>query len=468
MSIPLQTIKQHRIIPLSENEKTLTIGALATPPPGLLRDLSFVLGKRIEVIDVTENEWEAAAAKLGHEDQPVEVSYSQPRAQSSPRGSVTEVVNQLIAEAIECGASDIHVEPYEKRLRVRYRLDGVLIERPAPPHAQKNALTSRLKIMASLDIAEKRRPQDGRIRFEHQGKTVDLRVSTLPTDFGEKVVLRLLDKSGVALDLQAIGLSKNEHKAIERALRLPYGMILVTGPTGSGKTTTLYAALSDLNNEEVNITTVEDPIEYNLEGINQTHVRSDIGLTFAAALRSFLRQDPDIIMVGEMRDRETVEIAIRAALTGHLVLSTIHTNDAPSTLVRLGDMGIEPFMISASLRLVIAQRLLRRICTTCKREAPLDKAALLEMGIADIPDKLFEGSGCAACNGTGYRGRMAIFEVLVVTESLAELIANRAPLQVIRNKALDEGLVTLRESALRHMNAGRTTLSEVLRETATI
>ena len=466
--IPIETLRAFRAMPLEENAETLTVGLAGPAPDALLRDLSFLAGKTVMAsrVDSTtvdayfeENE---SATEPAHRD--AGDSYRPSPASRLGEGSVVQQVNHAITRAIEMGASDIHVEPYEACFRVRYRLDGVLQDQGELALRQREAITSRLKIMAGLDIAEKRRPQDGRIRFERGDQVIDLRVSTLPTDFGEKVVLRILDKSSVQLELETLGFSTPQLELFRRAINQPYGMILVTGPTGSGKTTTLYAALNAMNTPAVNITTIEDPIEYHLHGINQTHVRADIGVTFAHALRAFLRQDPNIIMVGEMRDSETVEIAIRAALTGHLVLSTLHTNDAPSTLTRLTDMGVEPFLVASSVRLVIAQRLVRRICAHCKEAVVLDRALARQLGI----DKLeaFRGAGCERCHGSGYKGRTALLEIMPIGESLAELIADGASTHRLRSHARTEGMQTLREAAVAAFLAGITTAEEVLRETS--
>jgi len=378
--------------------------------------------------------------------------------------SVIQNVNKIITDAINSGASDIHFEAFEKSFRVRFRKDGKLIEHQKMTIEKKYAYISRLKIMAELDIAEKRRPQDGRIRVMGGNKTVDIRVSTMPTDFGEKIVLRLLDKSSFKLDLDNIGFNERMKEQFENALHSAHGIILVTGPTGSGKTTTLYTALDYLNKPDVNILTIEDPIEYNLEGINQTHVRADIGFTFAKALRSFLRQDPDIIMVGEIRDAETAEIAIRSALTGHLVLSTLHTNDAPTAVTRLIEMGIEPFLVASSLRMVMAQRLVRKICTKCKEEIRPEKRIIKLLNLVENK-KFFKGKGCDYCNQTGYSGRTAIIEMLPVSESIGELIQNNANSSKIRKQAQTEGMLALREHAKFVAESGVTSLDEVLKET---
>jgi type IV pilus assembly protein PilB len=370
----------------------------------------------------------------------------------------------LISDAVRLGASDIHVEPYEAYVRIRYRLDGMLQEVSRPSVGAGRTLISRLKIMADLDIAEKRRPQDGRIRVKEADRTIDIRVSTLPTDFGEKVVLRILDKSRLQLDLARLGFEEGDLKTFRKALKLPHGMILVTGPTGSGKTTTLYAALNYINSPGINITTIEDPIEYNLTGINQTHVRSDIGLSFAAALRSILRQDPNVVMVGEIRDGETAEIAVRAALTGHLVLSTLHTNDAASAITRLLDMGIEPFLVAASVKMILAQRLLRRICPDCKTTHAPTPEQIEELGIPG-PAQFWRGAGCPRCGQTGFSGRLAVYEVLKIENGIAGQINRRAPSGEILEKAREKGFRSLREMALSAATQGMTTIEEVLRET---
>ncbi len=380
-------------------------------------------------------------------------------------GSVIQQVDSLIRRAIRTGASDIHLEPYETLFRVRYRLDGVLYDVAQISLLQKSAVISRLKVMASLDIAEKRRPQDGRIRLKDADATVDIRVSTLPTDFGEKIVLRILDKRNLNLDLSGLGLEEEKLALVRKTFSLPHGMILVTGPTGSGKTTTLYAGLNEINTPHINITTIEDPIEYNLLGINQTHIRADIGFTFASALRAFLRQDPNVIMVGEIRDGETASIAIRAALTGHLVLSTLHTNDAPSSISRLLNMDVEPYLVASSVRLVIAQRLVRRVCLHCKEERSIESDIAKELGL-EKENTSWKGVGCEHCNGTGYAGRIAIFEFMPMSDRLSEAVTKRVNAREFRSIALSEGMSTLREQALKLMRKGLTSVEEVVRETS--
>jgi len=372
------------------------------------------------------------------------------------------MVNELLSSAIRKGASDIHFEPFENELKVRFRIDGLLQEINAIPNNRKAEVLSRIKIMATLDIAEKRRPQDGQIRIEYEGRSIDIRVSTLPTGYGEKIVLRILDKSAVSLQLSSLGMDQGKLKAFESVITRPYGMILVTGPTGSGKTTTLYAALNRLKSPTVNISTVEDPIEYHIDGINQTQVKPEISLTFSSALRTLLRQDPNIIMVGEIRDRDTADIAVRAALTGHLVLSTLHTNDAPSAIVRLQDMGIESFLITSSVMQIIAQRLVRRICENCKEEVMLAPHLQAELGIHST---VFRGKGCQACGNSGYKGRIGLYEVMTVSESIKKLIIDKKNASEIKELAVSEGMVSLRLDGILKIKAGVTTVEEVLRET---
>lgn len=393
-------------------------------------------------------------------------------ARASEDAPVVRLVNVLMVDSLRRGASDIHVEPYEKTFRIRFRIDGVLYDVMSPPMKMRDALISRLKIMAKLDISEKRLPQDGRIKIkvkiDNRSRELDFRVSTLPTLFGEKVVLRLLDKDKLMLDMSKLGFEPDSLEKFQRAIANPYGMVLVTGPTGSGKTNTLYSALQSLNTSETNIMTAEDPVEFNLEGINQVQMKEQIGLNFAAALRSFLRQDPNIVLVGEIRDFETAEIAIKAALTGHLVLSTLHTNDAPSTISRLVNMGIEPFLVATSVNLIQAQRLIRRICKNCKEETHVPKEALVEAGFS--PEEaagltVYKGRGCETCLNTGYKGRVGLYEVMEVTDELRELIIIGASAIELRRKAIELGMVTLRESGLCKIRDGITTIEEVLKET---
>ena len=384
-------------------------------------------------------------------------------------GPIIKIVNGILIRAIKLGASDIHFEPYEKMLRVRYRIDGVMRREMTLPTQIKNAVTSRLKIMAKLDIAEKRLPQDGRIKLRMgKAREMDFRVSVVPVLFGEKVVLRLLDKSALQLDMTKLGFEESSLQDLMAAVRKPVGMILVTGPTGSGKTTTLYSALSELNKESENILTAEDPIEYNFMGINQVQMHEEIGLTFASALRSFLRQDPDIIMVGEIRDFETAQIGIQAALTGHLVLSTVHTNDAPGTITRLIDMGIEPFLISSAVILILAQRLIRKICVDCNAPIKVHPQLLIDLGVA--PDEVksfptYKGKGCPICSNTGYKGRVGLYEVMPMKEEVKELVLSRASTSEVKKEAMRLGMKTLRQSGIMKIREGVTTIEEVLRAT---
>ena len=394
-------------------------------------------------------------------------------ARASEDAPVVRLVNVLLVDSLRRGASDIHVEPYEKDFRIRFRIDGVLYDVMHPPMKIRDPLISRLKIMSKLDISEKRLPQDGRIKIkvkvDNRSRELDFRVSTLPTLFGEKVVLRLLDKDKLMLDMTKLGFEQESLDKFKRAISNPYGMVLVTGPTGSGKTNTLYSALQALNTTETNIMTAEDPVEFNLQGINQVQMKEQIGLNFAAALRSFLRQDPNIVLVGEIRDFETAEIAIKAALTGHLVLSTLHTNDAPSTISRLVNMGIEPFLVATSVNIIQAQRLIRRICSNCKEEEPsMPAEGLIEVGfskdeVADL--KIYKGKGCATCNNTGFKGRVGLYEVMEITDELRELIIIGASAMELRRKAIELGMITLRESGLCKIREGITTIEEVVKET---
>jgi type IV pilus assembly protein PilB len=420
---------------------------------------------KIDEILKTEQQVGADALELVDRQQKVDITEFAEQAGEAP---VIRFVNLILADAIRKRASDIHLEPYEKVFRVRYRIDGVLHDVMAPPKQMEAAILSRVKIMANLDIAERRLPQDGRISVKFSSKEVDLRVSSLPTIFGEKIVMRILDKTGVVLDLVKLGFEEDDLERFRRVIQTPYGMILVTGPTGSGKSTTLYAAVSAINSADINIMTAEDPVEFNLPGVNQVQVRDDIGLSFTAALRSFLRQDPDVILVGEMRDAETAAIAIRAALTGHLVFSTLHTNDAPSTVTRLLDMGIVPFLVSSSLLMVVAQRLCRRICVECREQVEIPLSALLDVGFGPEEAeavKIYKGMGCANCANTGYRGRMAIHEILYVNPELQDAIVKQRPANELKEVATKHGMRTLRQAGLRKVAAGVTTLDEIIRVT---
>ena len=409
------------------------------------------------------------AFELLQENEEIDLAQLQRQSEDAP---VVRLVNVLMVDSLRRGASDIHVEPYEKDFRIRFRIDGVLYDVMHPPMSLRDPLISRLKIMAKLDISEKRLPQDGRIkikvRIDDRSRELDFRVSTLPTLFGEKVVLRLLDKDKLMLDMSKLGFEPESLEKFQRQISNPYGMVLVTGPTGSGKTNTLYSALQTLNTSETNIMTAEDPVEFNLEGINQVQMKEQIGLNFAAALRSFLRQDPNIILVGEIRDFETAEIAIKAALTGHLVLSTLHTNDAPSTISRLVNMGIEPFLVATSVNIIQAQRLIRRVCNNCREEVHFPPEGLVEIGFLAEESKslkMYRGRGCETCLNTGYKGRIGLYEVMEVTDDLRELIIIGASAIELRRKAIELGMITLRESGLCKLREGITTVEEVVKET---
>lgn len=382
---------------------------------------------------------------------------------------VIKLCNSLISDAVEKKASDIHIEPFEKEIKIRYRIDGTLVEQPSPPLKYKRAITSRFKVMAKLDIIERRKPQDGRIKIKIKDKMIDLRVSTLPVVWGEKIVMRILDQSNLQLDLTKLGFESDDLIKFQKAINSPYGIILVTGPTGSGKTTTLYSALSTINSPDINIMTAEDPVEYNLPNINQVQINPEVGLTFANALRAFLRQDPDVIMVGEIRDQETAEIAIKAALTGHLVISTLHTNDAPTTISRLLDMGIEPFYIGASVIMIVAQRLMRKVCQDCLQQVKYDENILKQIGVPQYlidNGKFYKGQGCSSCNNSGYKGRIAIYELMEINEELKKLIMKGADSTILKEIAIKNGMKTLRQAAILKMCAGLTTLDEVLSVTA--
>ena len=485
-AIPSEYAYQKKICPMALKNGELIIGHDADIDDAIISDLEFLTGKIIVPSRITQAALnrhlnvlygeKPKAAVQGPPDMG-EFRILEKKADVSVNGevrkeinevSIITLVNKIITNAIDTHASDIHIEAYEGVFRVRYRRDGVLQEVMHPPVGKKRAIVSRIKIMADLDIAEKRRPQDGRIRVKRDERIIDIRVSTLPTDFGEKVVLRILDKDRLNLDLDKLGFETAELDLFRKIVSFPYGMVLVTGPTGSGKTTTLYATLNFLNSPDVNILTIEDPVEYNLNGINQSQVKSDIGFTFANALRSFLRQDPDIIMVGEIRDQETAEIAIRSALTGHLVLSTLHTNNAPDTITRLIDMDQEPFLISSSVRLVVAQRLLRMICPHCKIKIrkPDRVKRLVQDYHADISGITFyKGEGCGKCNNTGYLGRTAIFEIFQMTDAVREAVNRRATALQLKEMAVSQGMRTLQQSAICKLKQGVTTVDEVLRET---
>ncbi|HKE56033.1 MAG TPA: type IV-A pilus assembly ATPase PilB [Pyrinomonadaceae bacterium] len=423
----------------------------------------------LDSIDFDTDRSEEGDVEVLEDNEEIDLTTLSKMSEDAP---VVRLVNVLLVDALRRGASDIHVEPYEKELRIRFRIDGVLYDVMHPPLKLRDALISRVKIMSKLDISEKRLPQDGRIKikvkYDSRSRELDFRVSTLPTLFGEKVVLRLLDKENLMLDMTKLGFEPDSLVKFQRNIIKPYGMVLVTGPTGSGKTNTLYSALQSLNTIETNIMTAEDPVEFNLMGINQVQMKEQIGLNFAAALRSFLRQDPNIILVGEIRDFETAEIAIKAALTGHMVLSTLHTNDAPSTISRLMNMGIEPFLVATSVNLIQAQRLIRRVCKDCKSEHSTPPEALIEVGFsADEAKtlKTYRGKGCSTCNNTGYKGRIGLYEVMEITDEIRELILIGASALELRKKAIDDGMITLRESGLQKIRGGVTTIEEVVRET---
>ena len=487
--IPYDVAQKYQIFPVSKNGATLTLAMTDPSNVFAIDDVKFMTGYEVQPVVALESAIRDAIARhyeqsdalqsvvdnidmdedsldlIQETEEDLDVSQLKDAVEEAP---VVKLVNLILSEAITRGASDIHVEPYEKQFRIRYRIDGMLYDIMQPPVRLKAALTSRIKIMSELDIAERRLPQDGRIKLKVRNKPIDLRVSTLPTLFGEKIVMRILDKSNLNLDLTKLGFEQKAQEDFEEAIKSPFGMVLVTGPTGSGKTTTLYSALSTVNEIDVNIMTAEDPVEYNLMGINQVHVKEDIGLTFAAALRSFLRQDPDIVMVGEIRDFETAEIAVKAALTGHLVLSTLHTNDAPGTISRLLNMGIEPFLVSASVVLILAQRLCRKICEECKEVENIPESSLIGIGFSpeDIGTfKCYKGKGCSACNGTGYKGRKALYEVMPFKEELKELVLKGATSTELKRAAIGLGMSTLRKSGLMKIKEGITSIEEVLKVT---
>jgi type IV pilus assembly protein PilB len=525
--IPADTAQKYQIVPLSRSGATLTIAITDPTNVFAMDDIKFMTGYNVEPVVASETAVTEAIkryypANAPPKPQPIAVAQKKPDKpkvkqqeanltsaatldlvtkaleettaaivdddvelleemdqidvasleRQGGEAPVIRLVNLMMMSAIQKGASDIHIEPYEKEFRVRYRIDGILYNVMAPPMKFRDAITSRIKIMAKLDIAEKRLPQDGRIkiRFAVDGATkeIDFRVSCLPTLFGEKIVLRLLDKDKLMLDMTKLGFEAESLAKLEVAISKPWGMVLVTGPTGSGKTNTLYSSISKINTPETNIMTAEDPVEFNLVGVNQVQVRENIGLNFAAALRSFLRQDPNIILVGEIRDFETAEIAVKASLTGHLVLSTLHTNDAPSTISRLMNMGIEPFLVASSVNLICAQRLVRRVCANCKEDHPQPPQALVDAGFtADEATRVVpkRGKGCDICNNTGYKGRVGLYEVMEVTEDLRELILVGASGLELKRKAVEEGMITLRRSGLRKVMEGVTTVEEVARET---
>ncbi len=483
--IPYDIMQKYQAIPFGIMGNTLHVGMADPGNLFVIDDIRFLTRKNIQVHVAADSvirkvigqnlfEGESLDDMLGSLRDEVDVDLIQDAAEmdmssledAAEQAPVVKLVNLILMDAIRKQASDIHVEPYEKVMRVRFRIDGVLYEVMRPPLHLKNALISRIKIMSRLDIAERRLPQDGRIRLKAKGREMDFRVSVLPTIYGEKVVLRLLNKAALQLDMTKLGFEEVQYKNFREAIYRPFGMVLVTGPTGSGKTTTLYSALSDLNKVSQNISTAEDPIEYNLTGINQVQVHENIGLSFAAALRSFLRQDPDIIMVGEIRDFETAEIAVKAALTGHLVLSTIHTNDAPSTINRMLNMGVEAFLVSSAVNLVLAQRLVRKICNECKVVESVPAETLLDLGVLEEELGTFEccrGTGCANCNDTGYRGRIALYEVMPMHDQIRELVLMGASAAEIKKESIRLGMTTLRRSGINKLKEGTTSIEEVVR-----
>ncbi|MBN1916322.1 MAG: type IV-A pilus assembly ATPase PilB [Verrucomicrobia bacterium] len=488
--ISKQLARFYQVVPVSRMGNTLTV-AMADPLNVFaLDDLKMMTGMEIQPVisnprDVADKLQEMYTPTAGLEtllteqaaEQEVEIAKEGEEEidvdsllESSGDTSIIKIVNVILVQAIQESASDIHIEPFDKETKVRYRIDGVLYERTAPPKHMHAALVSRIKIMANLDIAERRLPQDGRFRIKLMGRDVDFRVSVLPTAFGEKVVMRILDKSALTLDISQLGFAEDALARFRSAISAPYGMVLVTGPTGSGKTTTLYSALNEINKPDVNIITVEDPIEYQLHGINQVQTNSEIEFTFAAGLRSILRQDPDIVMVGEIRDHETADIAVKAALTGHLVFSTLHTNDAAGAMTRLVDMGVEPFLISSSVLLVQAQRLVRRVCKHCRQEVEIDPDVLRRAQVhwteGETPPTFWAGKGCSKCSGSGYAGRCSVMEVLRVNETIRSLVIKQANAGQIKAAALADGMWTMRMDAIHKAEQGITTLEEVLRVTA--
>jgi type IV pilus assembly protein PilB len=494
--IPQDTAVRYQIVPLSRVGSTLTIAMTDPTNVFAMDDIKFMTGFNVEPVVASETAIaeaiskfygeahseeelskvmkdlsgeDAADLELAAEEQEMNLSELERAAEEAP---IIKLVNLILTDAVKRGASDIHIEPYEKEVRVRFRIDGILQAVMAPPMKLRDAIISRIKIMAKLDISEKRLPQDGRIMIKYRKdgkiKDLDFRVSTIPALYGEKIVMRLLDKENLRLDMTKLGFEQESLSKFERAILRPYGMVLVTGPTGSGKTNTLYSSIARLNTPETNIMTAEDPVEFQLAGINQVQMKDQIGLNFAAALRAFLRQDPNIILVGEIRDFETAEIAVKAALTGHLVLSTLHTNDAPSTISRLMNMGIEPFLVATSVNLICAQRLVRRICANCKEVLKVPEQAMLDAGYNQEELKtteIFIGKGCGTCNKTGYKGRVGLYEVMEINDELRELILVGASALELKKKAVDNGMLTLRRSGLTKVALGLTTIEEVVRET---
>lgn len=480
--VPREFAEKNSLIPLQKVGEGTLVVAFAEPANMQSRDdLRFLTRKKIQVVVGTDLAIHAAIDKYyganvkeivreveesQQDDDDIAISADSIDAQDEDEGPVIRFVNATLSEAIRKKASDIHFEPYERTFRVRYRVDGNMIEASSQPPSSGPAIASRIKIMSKLDIGERRRPQDGRIKVRYKGgKEMDFRVSVMPTIWGEKVVLRLLDKSNIQLDMTKLGFEQEDLDVFKNAIHAPQGMVLITGPTGSGKTNTIYSALSELNKKDVNISTAEDPVEINMEGINQLQVNSDIGVTFASAMRTFLRQDPDIIMVGEIRDLETAEIAAKAASTGHLVVSTLHTNDAPQTIVRLVEMGVPPYVVTSTISLIIAQRLVGKICESCKSPVTVKPQVLTSLGVdpKEVGEyRIFQGKGCVTCNGTGVTGRIAIFEMMTMSEKIKEAVLSGASAAQIRNIATTDGMRTLRRSALLKLKRGETTIQEVL------
>jgi len=497
--VPADVARKYNVLPVNKTGATLTIAMSDPTNVFAMDDIKFMTGYNVEPVVASEMALQTAIDNAYGASRALELKKVMEEMSTADTGDtslevveeaeaeaidldslvdqgeeapVVRLVNIILTDAIKRGASDIHIEPYEKEYRVRYRVDGILAEVMNPPPKLKEAIASRVKILAKLDIAEKRLPQDGRIKIKMKLagkiKEIDYRVSVLPCLFGEKIVCRLLDKDNLMLDMTKLGFERHSLDRFQKAILRPWGMVLVTGPTGSGKTNTLYSALSRINSPETNIMTAEDPVEFNLAGINQVQMKDSIGLNFASTLRSFLRQDPNIILVGEIRDFETAEIAVKAALTGHLVLSTLHTNDAPSTINRLMNMGIEPYLVATSTVLIAAQRLIRRVCANCKIPSEVPPQALVQLGFSPEEAKsvvVLKGKGCERCNGSGYKGRVALVEVLEISEEIREMILSGASSIEIKRKAVEEGMITLRGSGLAKIKEGLTSPEEVVRET---
>jgi type IV pilus assembly protein PilB len=479
-SLKKRLVVKYRAIPIQKTAGKVTLATFdPTVPAEATKELADHFKKQVEFILTNLSSWrklfsgikDSVDDLIGNIVEVTGASGSEETVRAEDIGDdVVTFVNRMLAEAFVKKASDIHVEPYEKNFRIRFRIDGSLVEAASPPKSMMASIVSRLKIMSQMDISEKRKPQDGRIKLLIGGKPIDYRVSSLPTLFGEKMVMRLLDSSNLQLDMTKLGFEQKQIDVFKEGIYRPYGMCLVTGPTGSGKTTTLYSALSELNTPDNNISTAEDPVEFNLEGVNQVNVRKDIGLTFASSLKAFLRQDPDIIMVGEIRDLEVGEIAVEAALTGHLVLSTLHTNDAAATVTRLLNMGIEPFLVVAALNVIVAQRLCRKICINCREEKSVTLDELIACGFAPASAekiKVYTGRGCETCNSTGYKGRVAIYEVLAMSPKIRELIIKHASTDEIKRQAIRDGMKTLRMCALTKVAQGLTTLEEAIANSST-